>query len=232
MSAPQAGNPEQVPRPQRNIAATAGMVCGILQWIPICIVPFFSPILILTASALALGLIGYVKARDPRVGGKSTAIKSIALGVAGFVLLSIIIPSPNRAQETANRVQCAFKLRQIGQACLLYIQSNNGAYPPDFGTLIRNEDITADTFICPDVDLVPPSNMTKDQASIWVNQNSSYFYTGAGLTQDCDPSIIVVYEKDSNHGTGMNLLFADGHVEFDNLAEAHEAIEKGKLKRK
>jgi prepilin-type processing-associated H-X9-DG protein len=187
---------------------------------------------ILAALALVLGLIGYINARDPRIGGKSTAIKSLALGVAGFLLCSIVItPSPNRAQETANRVQCAFNLREIGQACLLYSQSNNGAYPPDFGTLIRNEDIPAETFICPDVDLVPPSNMTKDQALIWVNRNSSYVYAGAGLTSKSDPSSIVVFEKDANHqDQGMNILFADGHTEFFPLPKAHDLIEKGKLK--
>jgi prepilin-type processing-associated H-X9-DG protein len=50
-------------------------------------------------------------------------IGSIAL------LISILLPSLNRARETANRVKCASNLRQIGQAILLYSNENKGAYP-------------------------------------------------------------------------------------------------------
>ena len=45
------------------------------------------------------------------------------------LLISILLPSLNRARETANRVKCASNLRQIGQAILLYSNDNRGAYP-------------------------------------------------------------------------------------------------------
>jgi prepilin-type processing-associated H-X9-DG protein len=45
------------------------------------------------------------------------------------LLISILLPSLNRAREMANRVKCASNLRQIGQAILLYSNENNGAYP-------------------------------------------------------------------------------------------------------
>src|SRR3984885_14390424 len=45
------------------------------------------------------------------------------------LLISILLPSLNRARETANRVKCASNLRQIGQAILLYSNENHGAYP-------------------------------------------------------------------------------------------------------
>ena len=71
----------------------------------------------------------------------------------------------------------------------------------------------------------PPSNLTTDQAAVWANQNTSYVYAGAGLTTKADPSTVIVYEKDANHEyQGMNLLFADGRVEFHNLADAHALI--------
>ena len=52
----------------------------------------------------------------------------VVIGIIAL-LISILLPSLNRARETANRVKCASNLRQIGQAILLYTNENNGAYP-------------------------------------------------------------------------------------------------------
>jgi len=52
----------------------------------------------------------------------------VVIGIIAL-LISILLPSLNRARETANRVKCASNLRQIGQAILLYQNDNQGAYP-------------------------------------------------------------------------------------------------------
>jgi prepilin-type N-terminal cleavage/methylation domain-containing protein/prepilin-type processing-associated H-X9-DG protein len=52
----------------------------------------------------------------------------VVIGIIAL-LISILLPSLNRARETANRVKCASNLRQIGQALLLYSNENKGAYP-------------------------------------------------------------------------------------------------------
>jgi len=52
----------------------------------------------------------------------------VVIGIIAL-LISILLPSLNRARETANRVKCASNLRQIGQAILLYANDNKGAYP-------------------------------------------------------------------------------------------------------
>jgi len=52
----------------------------------------------------------------------------VVIGIIAL-LISILLPSLNRARETANRVKCASNLRQIGQALQLYANDNKGAYP-------------------------------------------------------------------------------------------------------
>lgn len=52
----------------------------------------------------------------------------VVIGIIAL-LISILLPSLNRARETANRVKCGSNLRQIGQAILLYSNENKGNYP-------------------------------------------------------------------------------------------------------
>jgi prepilin-type N-terminal cleavage/methylation domain-containing protein len=57
----------------------------------------------------------------------------VVIGIIAL-LISILLPSLNRARETANRIKCASNLRQIGQAILLYSNDNKGQYPKAVGS--------------------------------------------------------------------------------------------------
>jgi Protein of unknown function (DUF3352) len=163
----------------------------------------------------------------PGANAMGTGDSMMAAGVGQSALMaSIMLPSLNRARETANRVKCASNMQQIGQAILLYSNDQKGAYPPDLGTLVKTEDITAAAFICPSSgEAMPPDGMTPEQSADWVNAHTDYIYLGAGLKQRFDATIVVCYEKDGDHGgDGMNLLFGDGHTEFRRLADAHRVI--------
>src|SRR5438445_2686852 len=51
------------------------------------------------------------------------------------LLIAILLPSLNRARETANRVKCSSNLRQIGQAIMLYAGLNKGQFPRTFAQI-------------------------------------------------------------------------------------------------
>ena len=73
--------------------------------------------------------------------------------------VSILLPSLNRARETANRVKCAQNMRQIGLALLAYGNNNRGAYPPDLQTLLSNSpQLKPEVMTCPSSDDTPAAN--------------------------------------------------------------------------
>jgi len=70
--------------------------------------------------------------RQNRKAGFTLVELLVVIGIIAL-LISILLPSLNRARETANRVKCASNLRQLGQAILLYANENKGAYPRTYG---------------------------------------------------------------------------------------------------
>jgi prepilin-type processing-associated H-X9-DG protein len=143
--------------------------------------------------------------------------------------MGIALPAMSQSREQAMRVHCSSNLRQIGQGILIYANDHQGSYPPDLGTLVKTVDMTAMAFDCPGgrTDLPDVSNMTPDQIADWINSNSSYVYIGQNLKNDAPAETIVVYEKPSEHNyAGMNILYADGHVEFQSIWNARDALAK------
>jgi len=68
----------------------------------------------------------------------------VVIGIIAL-LISILLPSLNRARETANRVKCGSNLRQIGQAMLMYSNENKGNYPRTIYTVGTAPQASSDT---------------------------------------------------------------------------------------
>ncbi len=162
----------------------------------------------------------HMRGTSPFPGSETLATDPVSSFMVGqpAVMISILLPSLNRARETANRVKCASNLKQIGLAMLMYSNENKGKYPATLGELLRTQDIPIDVFTCPSSnDTVPPDVRAAGMDAMveWVNENSSYVYAGAGKTNASPAEDVLLYEHLHNHDhDGINLLFGDGHVEF------------------
>lgn len=80
----------------------------------------------------------------------------VVIGIIAL-LISILLPSLNKARETANRAKCLSNLKQIGTAIRVYETQNNGQYPrsiasigttiaPTWGSGAGASSSSADTF--------------------------------------------------------------------------------------
>jgi len=157
------------------------------------------------------------------------ALAVLAAEAAIMILLPVLVPARAGSPDSGNRVRCALDLKIIGQAIQLYRNENNAAYPPDLPTLVKNEPLTADIFICPSTKTHLPQYFPAQHSAEWVNIHSDYLYICpiGYVTPPADS--VIIYEKNSNHGgDGMNILFADDSVQFYDLPMAHEEIERTK----
>jgi len=68
----------------------------------------------------------------------------VVIGIIAL-LISILLPSLNRAREQANRIKCASNLRQIGLGIQMYANENKGAFPRTYYDGNDNPTILADT---------------------------------------------------------------------------------------
>ncbi len=192
--------------------------------------PHFTPVLAVSR-ADERGF--YYHKVTPFPGADNFGTQSQVLLGQNAMMMSILLPSLNRARETANRVKCASNLKQIGLAGLLYSNENRGKHAPTLGELLRTQDITIDVFSCPSSgDEVPAEVRAGDMDAkvAWVNEHSSYVYTGDGKNNAMPAEDVLCYERMHNHdGDGINILFGDGHVEFFVRAGAEQLLREKNL---
>ena len=156
---------------------------------------------------------------------KGTSGAKIALLISGVVivvllvgcagLMAILVPSLNRAREQANRVKSGSNLRSIGVAAMMYANLNQGRFPNDEKTLVKTHDIPAEIFVSPRTRTEKPTIADVDKVADWVNDHSDYAWAGAGLdTTTSTPDTVLAYEKPEGLKEGIEVLFADGHVDW------------------
>jgi prepilin-type processing-associated H-X9-DG protein len=195
--------------PPHNRAASRALLFGLLGFLP------FVPAIL----AIRFGRRGAREAEaNPVIGGRSAARAAVVLGVVSLVVWTLVsiaaVPAAIRARRASMRVACAANLRQLGVATMLYAVSNRGFLPPTLDELATSGILGPAAFTCP----ACAGDPTKPVASSGAYGNYNYVYLGAGrLAQTLRPpqSTPLVYELPTNHlDPGINVLFADGHVEL------------------
>jgi prepilin-type processing-associated H-X9-DG protein len=105
---------------------------------------------------------------------------------------------------------------------LLYARDHNGKYPLKLDDLLE-VDINPEVLVCPESNDTYATGATTKAvlADLAKGGHCSYVYLGAGLSEPCDPAMILAHEKPGHHNDpGMNVLFGDGHVEWVDGKEA------------
>jgi len=144
----------------------------------------------------------------------------VVIGIIAL-LISILLPSLNRARETANRVKCASNLRQIGQAILLYSNDNKGPYPRAIYNLAVPGTLTAPNVVGysagGETGLTDPFN-TSTSANVSANNNVPMALYLLMRTEDITSGVFVCPSSNATSdvfGGGTNSAL--NQINFTNL---------------
>lgn len=142
------------------------------------------------------------------------------------MLPAILLPSLNRAREQANRIKSATNLRQIGLGLQMYANEHKGRYPDDLAA--AQEFIgTAETYANPRSPSAPvPPGLEGEALKAWINESSDYAYLGKGKSVRERGDVVLAHEKPDGLTDGLNILFNDGHVEFQAMPQAMQTIKQ------
>jgi type II secretory pathway pseudopilin PulG len=136
---------------------------------------------VIAAGCFGLGVLLRIK-RRPVLQTRATGFTQIELLVVlGIIslLVSLALPAVQRARESARRIDCASRLKQIGLAVLNYADQHGGWLPPAMQSHVqRPANIHVDRNLAPLARLLPHL----DRAPLW--QRIDVSETGAGADHE------------------------------------------------
>jgi prepilin-type processing-associated H-X9-DG protein len=162
--------------------------------------------------------------------------KLVSIVFWGFLfalLIAAIIPSLRYPHPSSSRFKSASNLKQIGIAIQMYANDHNHHFPDSMRELLIGDYLTPSTFVeGSQGSTVAQGPTTRAMLADFAKPgHCSYLYFGAALSTADDPRTVVACEAPgSQRWQGINLLFADGHVEFVDAPAAMQlraALAKG-----
>lgn len=175
------------------------------------------PLVILTPIAL-LAWAAKWKNKRARIAGILTVIS----GTIGMLIYGLHV-----AEELHERIHCANRLRNIGQAIHAYMTNPVQDAPPDLPTLARDK--TVREYLYDGIFWCSGAHFEFPRGEGWQDNmptQAIYIYVPGLQTNTPDPEhFVVAYEQLSNHqGAGSNILLGDGHVDWWSAEEIERAI--------
>ena len=142
--------------------------------------------------------------------------------ISGAITFLLRLRSP---RVESPRLPCASNLRQLGLGAIMYANEHHMKMPDDLQTLFDSEEFGSSVLVCPSSNLPSLSRATTQAADAAITSSQvSYIYLGKGLTVNAPADTVLMYEPIGDHGDGMNVLFADAHVEWLDLIEAQKLL--------
>lgn len=140
---------------------------------------------------------------SPEVKGNQAVVSWNAQDIAQAA--AAMVAPMARARQTAHRVKSASNIRQLLQTCLIHANENKGQYPADMkaleGAMQRNMGARGNLKQI----LTNPAHPEIQPAYVYIKPAQG-FRAGADT--------VVIYESHKEFGEGINVGFADGHVEW------------------
>jgi len=128
------------------------------------------------------------------------------------ILAGMLLPALSTSRELARQLQCKNNLRQIGIACVLYIdeKGRHRFYPNKLEDLLTQGVVAERSlFICPCSRDVPRPD------AFVCSYESILDLTEKRLTATTIPSDMpLAWDKRGNHRSGRCVVYADSHVDF------------------
>jgi prepilin-type processing-associated H-X9-DG protein len=165
--------------------------------------------------------------RDGKGRSRVFRLITVGMGVVCLILAAqLILPGFQRTREPPYRLRCASNMKMIGLGAILYANSHGGQFPDDLDTIMETQDLTPRMLMCPmTAGNVPTAPTTREVVAEMRKLNLiAYVYVGKGLKVDASADTVIAYERPGDHGDGMNVLFADGHVEYLEGKEAQVVL--------
>jgi prepilin-type N-terminal cleavage/methylation domain-containing protein len=149
--------------------------------------------------------------RDTKTFSAFTLIELLVVIAIIAILASMLLPALARAKESGNRIKCLNSLKQIETALKLYVDDNEGYYPPRtnshrWPSLLQDFYRTTNLLACPtDVQRGPPLTGSASpgaaadgaQRSYFINGWDDYFFNALGPDVFANQYMRSIYPKAS-----------------------------------